>query len=419
MLTRDGFNLVVACFLMSLVTTTVIVYPPLTLSLFAVTVFTLSYALMTARHLKTLKPTDFAFSRKVEPSQPRPGEPFEVYVSVTNKASKPLNVTVVDGLGGLQLVQGMTSVVKLLKPGDVAELRYYVRPPARGVYSLGPLAIKVADDYGVCCRYITLEKEAKVLVRPALSEKPKLLEGVKWVQALSVSGTGSSVKYGADDVFREITEHQEGQPLKSIDWRRTARDDGEIYVRKYDKLNRLKVLFLIDCTVSNTVGKPSMLDTIISAVASVSRAMLEKGDVVTVRALGALEPDSYTAAGARSFEGLTRFLTWLKPGYSFDFLKEIDKAKGFDAVFLLGRLSFVDGGQLKNAGEQVRRHGGVFFTVIPLLEPDDGIGRLLLQLEMSRIENLKRQAGFISVVKQHELPQYLSHLHRMLKAAAS
>ncbi|MEM4281145.1 MAG: DUF58 domain-containing protein [Candidatus Caldarchaeum sp.] len=418
MLTHEGFNLVITSFILLLFTTTVIVYPPLTLSLFAVTAFTLSYVLMAAKNLKTLKPTDFVFSRKIFPNQPRPGEVLEVQVSVTNRSSKALHLTVVDSFEGLQLVQGSSTVERFLKPNDVAMLKYSLRPPGRGVYTLGPLVVKVADDYGICCKYITLEKEAKVLVRPVPSEKHKLVEGVRWVHAVSVSGTGSSVKYGADDVFREITKHEEGQPLKSIDWRRTARDDGEIYIRKYDRLNRLKVLFLLDCTVSNMVGKPPALDTVISAVASTSRAMLEKGDIVTVKALGALEPGSYTATGTRDFEGLANFLTVLKPGVNFDFLKEVERAKGFDAVFLLGRLAFVSGQQLKHAGEEVRRYGGVFYVVIPVLEAEGEMERVLAELEMSRIETMKRHAGFVTALKQHEIPHYLSHLHRMLRAVS-
>ncbi|MCS7137005.1 MAG: DUF58 domain-containing protein [Candidatus Caldarchaeum sp.] len=416
MLTREGYALALTSFLLSALTSTIVIYHPLTLSMFAAAVFSFMYILMASRELRSLKPKDFTFTRTVSNQDPKPGERVAVKVVVVNKAGRDLELAVVDGFEGLTLVEGNVVVEKHVKHGEEAELQYVVEADRRGVYSLGPLVVKVSDDFGLCCKYITLEREARLLVRPRLVEKPRLMDSVRRAQALSISGSGFSVKFGADDVFREITEYEEGQPLKNIEWRRTAREDGQIYVRKYDKLNRLRVVFLIDCTVSNMVGKPSLMDTTISSVASTALALLQKGDAVAVKALGAAEPATFYAYNTVDFEGLNTFLTKLKPGLGFDLKKEVEELSWFDAVFLVGRLSSVDGHELRLVENDVRRRKGVLFTIIPVLSDGSEVMRLLNELEMLRIKKVKKQAEFVSVVRHTELPQYLAYLHRMLRA---
>ncbi|MEM1942534.1 MAG: DUF58 domain-containing protein [Candidatus Caldarchaeum sp.] len=418
MLTREGYGLALTAFILTALTSTAIVYPPLTLSLFAAAIFSIVYMLLTTRSLKSLKPTDFTFVRTINNQDPKPGELIEVKVSVVNKSGRELVLTVIDGLEGLNLVRGSMVAEKQVKHGEGVEVQYTVAAERRGVYSLGPLTVRVADDYGLCCRYITLEREAKVFVRPRMVERTKLLDSVRRAQTLFITGSGFSTRFGADDLFREISKAEEGQNLKSIDWRRTAREDGEIYVRKYDKLNRLRIAFLIDCTVSNAVGKPSLMDSCLASVASTAFSMLEKGDAVVVKPLGAAEPGVFNASSTADFERLIVFLTRLKPGLGFDLLEEVKRLDKFDVVFLLGRLASVDANGVKLVEDEVRRRKGVLFTIIPVLEDVGDFMRTLNQLEMLRVENLKTHAVSVSMVDAADLPQYIAHLHRMLRAVA-
>ncbi|MEM2095760.1 MAG: DUF58 domain-containing protein [Candidatus Caldarchaeum sp.] len=417
MLTREGYGLALTAFILTALTSTVVVYHPLTLSLFAATIFSLAYILLTTRSLKSLKPTDFTFVRTINNQDPKPGEVIEVRVVVVNKTGRELVLTVFDGFEGLTLVRGSMMAEKQVKHGDGVEIQYAVAAEERGVYYLGPLTVKVADDYGLCCRFITLEREARVFVRPRMTERTKMVDSVRRAQTLFISGSGFSMRFGADDLFREISRAEEGQDLKNIDWRRTAREDGEIYVRKYDKLNRLRIAFLIDCTASNSVGKPSLMDLCMSSVASSALSMLEKGDAVVVKPLGAAEPSVFNALSTADFERLAVFLTRLKPGLGFDLMEEVRSLDRFDVVFLIGRLASVDGNGVRLVEDEVRRRKGVLFTIIPVLAGGGDFMQTLNRLEMLRVENLKTQAKFVYVVDAANLPQYIAHLHRMLRAA--
>jgi len=116
-------------------------------------------------------------------------------------------------------------------------------------------------------------------------------------------------------------------------------------------------------------------------------------------------------------EKLAYFLTAARPVTAYDFVKETEEINGFDVVFLIGRLVNVRPEQLLTFTGKVRRTGGVLFTLIPMLEADDGIRRALAILEDMRVEKFLHTAN-VAKISQHSLPSYLAHLHRVLRAAA-
>ncbi|MEM0441056.1 MAG: DUF58 domain-containing protein [Candidatus Caldarchaeum sp.] len=418
MLTNQGFKLVATLLLLSVASTTIAVYRPLTLSVYVITLFVLIYALFAQQGLKAFKPNDFAFVRKLSKVLPTAGEKFDVSVSVVNRSGRRVRVMVIDSADGLRLVGGTLTAEKTLDPDDFLEIQYSLAANARGIYRIGPLKVRVSDDQGLVCKYFILEDEMKVTVVSAGVERPRLSEAVKKVKPTLFSGSGSSYEQGVDDVFRELTVYEEGQPLKAIDWRRSAREDGEIYVRKYDKLNLLRVLFLIDCSLPNSVGSPSLLDSCITAVSGAAMAMCEKGDLVTVATIGASTPGVYRISRIREFEGLVKFLASIVPGKSSDILEEVKQFRGYDVVFMLGRYVWVRGELLRAVFEHFRRNGAIVFLLVPLADAQNKVETILNQLEKHRIESLKQYTGYVFGIQQTELTSHLTYLHKTLRMTA-
>jgi hypothetical protein len=131
-LTNEGFKLLATCFTLTLAATTVIVYPPLTLSTYAVSVFALTYILLTARRLSRIKSTAFGFSRRLDVKMVRTGERFTVEVTLTNLSETPLHVVLNDVVDKRVLVEGSLSVEERLQPRQSVTLRYRAYAPARG-----------------------------------------------------------------------------------------------------------------------------------------------------------------------------------------------------------------------------------------------------------------------------------------------
>lgn len=418
MLTSQGFKLLMTLFIITVLASTVSVSEALTLSIYLVTLFVSVYASLVLKEIKSVKANSFSFSRKLSKAIPKKGEKFEVKVSVVNNSGRRLRLAVSDSFEGLRIVEGSTAAEKFLAPDESLHIRYVLLADERGLYRLGPLSIRLSDDYGMVCRYITLEDEFRVVVVPSNAEKPRLSDAVKKVTPILFTGSGSSYGQGVDDVFRELMLYEEGQPLKSIDWRRTAREDGELYVRKYEKLNVLRVLFLVDCTRSNQLGIPTILDSSISAVSAAASAMLEKGDFVVVATVGASRPGMFRASGMKDYEGLVKFLSAVSPGKSYDILEYIREMNVFDVAFMVGRFISLDGPTLKKVDEHFRRNGGVLFILVPIIEADNELEAALNELEKHRIENLKPYSSYVFAVKQRDLLPQLIHLHKILKAAA-
>lgn len=418
MLTNKGFNLLVTLFLLSVFSATVSVNQPVTLSIYLITLFVLVYVFFSLEEIRSVKPADFVFSRKIGKALPKAGERFEVVVTVVNRSGRKLRLMVVDNVDGFRVVDGSPSAEDFVDKDEVLGIRYVLSAVERGLYRLGPLLLRLSDDQGIVCRYVTLEEEFRVVVAAAASEKPRLSDAVKKVEPTLFMGSGSSYEQGVDDVFRELSRYEEGQPLKAIDWRRTAREDGELYIRKYDKLNLLRVLFIVDCSRPNQIGSPSILDSSISAVIAAVSSMLERGDVVCVAAFGAAKPGLYRAYGMQDYEGLVRFLSSVSPGKVYDLVEYAREMKGYDVVFMVGRFVSVDGPSLKNLSEHFRRNGAVLFTLIPLVEADNSLETALNEIEKLRVESLKHYWSYVLALKQRELLPQLMHLHKTLRTTA-
>lgn len=418
MLTNQGFKLLITLFILSIVSSTVSVNQPLTLSIFVVTFFALVYFYFAVEDIRRVRANDFGFSRKLSKTLPKAGEKFEVVVNVVNLAGRKLRVMVLDNVGSLNVVSGSSVAEGYLGHGEAIAVRYVLLAGERGLYRLGPVSVRVSDDYGLVCRYITLEEEYRLVVASAGSEKPRLSDAVKKVEPTLFTGSGSSYQQGVDDVFRELTLYEEGQPLKSIDWRRTARENGEIYVRKYDKLNLLKVLFLVDCSRANQLGKPSILDSSLSAVSAAALSMLEKGDVVSVATVGSSKPELHSAYGMKDYEGLVKFLSAVSPGKSYDLFEYVKELGAYHVVFMVGRFVGVDGPTLRKVFEHFRRGGGILFTLIPMTDAKNRIETALNELEKQRVESLKQYCSYVYAVKQNELLPHLIHLHKTMRMTA-
>jgi len=416
MLSKEGFSLILTGYFMTVFCLLIAVYPPLTLSTYAFTIFTLLYIILASNQLNKLRPSMFYLTRKIDVDRPLEGEVIKISIYLVNRSGERRNITVSDFIGEFQLVEGSPQLEKTLNDGEQVEFSYKVKAPKRGVYILGPLTMKIYDDYRLCFRQFVMEKEVKVFIRPFSAEKASLAESVKKVRALAFSGSGGSTKYGVEDLFRELIKYEEGYPLKHVDWRRTAREEDDIYVRKFDRLNRLKVLFMFECTISNDVGKPSLLDSVISSIATASLSFLEKGDTVAVKPLGTSPSTTFTAKNTGHYPSLLNFLTGLTPGISFDLDKESEEAVGYDVVYLIGRLASIDVKQMIKLRDSLRRKGVALFILIPIPYGGDVFSESLEKLERLRFEEIRGKAGFVTAVRQDQITYNIARLHRWVKA---
>nr|BAJ49224.1 hypothetical protein HGMM_F32B02C19 [Candidatus Caldarchaeum subterraneum] len=413
-LTAQGYKTLVTMFIIVFFASTVSVYRALSLSIYIVGVFIPLYCFFAASSLRMLSQNDFLFSRHVKRALLRKGEHAEVRVKVENKSGRRVRVRVLERIEGLKVVEGSVQAERNLAPDELLELSYTVTSHGRGIGLLGPLVVHVLDDYGMVYKEFTLGEEVKIVFTEHIIGQPKLSDAVKTVFPTPYAGTGSSHEYGVDDIFREITRYEEGQPLKAVDWRRTARENGEIFVRRFDKQNRLRICLVLDYSHGNILGNPSLLDSVVGAVSTLASSVLERGDSVTIVVPGARE-GVVKATGLRDYFRLLTFLSTVAPVSSYRIVDWLEYLHGFDAVFMVGRFANLDEASLKTVAEKVRMYGGVLYLLVPTLENVTRPVKALEVLEQARVQRLRKIYGHVYLVRQTDLLNYLVHLHRSLR----
>ncbi|MGV8895813.1 MAG: DUF58 domain-containing protein [Rhodoglobus sp.] len=112
--------------------------------------------------------------------------------------------------------------------GNTAALEYELRPPRRGIFSIGPFIVHLSDAFGFASTTYSVGQAQEVVVTPEVVALPET--------SLSVSaGDGEArivQRRSAGDADDSITrEYRTGDAMRRVHWRATARH-GDLMVRQ-------------------------------------------------------------------------------------------------------------------------------------------------------------------------------------------
>jgi uncharacterized protein (DUF58 family) len=126
--------------------------------------------------------------------------------------------------------------------GNSVDLGYELRPPRRGVFSVGPLDVDVADALGLATSSLTAGEAQSIVVTPE-------------VVALPASGLGATAGDGesrlvqrrsaGDDDDAMTREYRTGDAMRRVHWRATARH-GEMMVRQEEQRSLPEARIIVD-----------------------------------------------------------------------------------------------------------------------------------------------------------------------------
>jgi uncharacterized protein (DUF58 family) len=154
---------------------------------------------------------------------------------------------VLDGIGG----------------GGYREFRYQVRPDARGKYVIGPLRVRVADSFGLVEINRAFASTSALTVTPRIIALSRPSLAGTWLGG--DDGRRSIAASGDDDVAPRA--YAEGDPLRRVHWRSTARY-GELMVRREEQHYRNTASLFLD-TRRLAHGTSGLFELAVSAAASV------------------------------------------------------------------------------------------------------------------------------------------------------
>ncbi|WP_166364291.1 DUF58 domain-containing protein [Pseudomonas akapageensis] len=227
------------------------------------------------------------------------GRTSEVRIDVHHPYKRPLRLSffdhVPDGLGFEHLPQSID-----LEPGQDCQLGYRLRPLRRGAFTFARSEISLPSPLGlwVARRYLVLADTTRVYPDFARLYNAQLLAVDNWLNQL---GVRQQPRRGQGLEFHQLREFREGDSLRQIDWKATARQRVPI-AREYQEERDQQIMFLIDCgrRMRSQDGELSHFDHALNACLLLSYIALRQGDAVGLATFASDQPRYLAPAKGQS-----------------------------------------------------------------------------------------------------------------------
>jgi uncharacterized protein (DUF58 family) len=228
------------------------------------------------------------------------GEEVVLEVEVVNDKLLPLTWLEVEDLvpANLQLLGAtvvtydaldsrMETVLALL-PYQRVRRRIVVRCTERGPHRFGPASLRSGDPLGLEVRELAQPGHDELLVYPK-----RFAVDVGALASRALLGDSRTRWAPLEDPTRivGVRAYRPGDPLRSIDWRASARSPG-LQVRELESSASRSVALLVDYRIPNTLARRearSQLELVIAVAASLFCELAERRCAVGLWASGALD----------------------------------------------------------------------------------------------------------------------------------
>ena len=177
----------------------------------------------------------------------------------------------------MKMRQGINQMRMNLGPGQSARIKYRVRCPLRGHYTLGPVSVRYRNAFNLFANESKVQDRTDITVFPQVreieeallrSDVPKMYTGAT---TLKTPGPGME--------FYSLREYLPGDAFRSINWKAFART-GELMVNEKTRDAVTDVFIILDTRDVSRIGtvlkNPLEMGTI--AAASVSNYFIRRRD---------------------------------------------------------------------------------------------------------------------------------------------
>jgi len=237
--------------------------------------------------------------RSLHPQRVHAGSPSRVQLTITNRARRrsPL-LTLHDPVGD---GRSASVVVAPLRPGESVQASYRLPTEQRGIVPVGPLAVRVADPFGLAALATPAAPLVDLTIWPAVDDVAPLPHttgddphgGSDHPNALASSG---------DDFFA-LRPYVVGDDLRHVHWKSTARRD-ELIVRDDEMPWQGRATIVLDTRASTHSARS--FERAVSAAASIVVATGRRRFLLRLLTTGG--HDSGTGSGSAHLERLLELL---------------------------------------------------------------------------------------------------------------
>ncbi|PIB40039.1 hypothetical protein AOA57_28750 [Pseudomonas sp. 2588-5] len=203
----------------------------------------------------------------------------EVRLALEHDFLQPLTVRVFDHVPDGLTVEGMPQAIEL-RPGERSDLGYRLRPLRRGHFSFSRCEIHLPSPMGLWSARRSIEVNDTTRVYPDFARLygAQLLGVDNWLSQL---GVRQRQRRGLGLEFHQLREFRDGDSLRQIDWKATARQRTPI-AREYQDERDQQIVFMLDCgrRMRSQDDELSHFDHALNACLLLSYVALRQGDAV-------------------------------------------------------------------------------------------------------------------------------------------
>ncbi|AYC34114.1 DUF58 domain-containing protein [Pseudomonas cavernae] len=178
----------------------------------------------------------------------------------------------------------------VLHPGEVTHSRYRVRPLMRGHFHFPRCEIQLPSPLRLWLqrRDLPLAGETRVYPDFARLYGAQLMAVEHWLNQL---GVRQRQRRGLGQEFHQLREFRDGDTLRQIDWKATARKRTPI-AREYQDERDQQIVFLLDCgrRMRSQDGDLAHFDHALNACLLLSYVALRQGDAVGLATFAGEQP---------------------------------------------------------------------------------------------------------------------------------
>ena len=266
----------------------------------------------------------------------RAGDPVDVGVTITNGGAAAA-VSLHDKVPDVFLMEaGSNFAAAWIPAGTTTSMSYRLLAPRRGAHVIGGLRATSFDPMFLQTAPVAdIEVTTEVLAHPRTPPVPRIKTGSAWGRSQLPGGDKATRGILTND-FRELRPYARGDPLKSVNWKATARqsrDHLELIVNDYEVEGK-KVIWLFTDASPYTVGGTTLqnaFDELAAATLAVAGHYIDLGHRVGFTLWGSGAPRIlYADSGDLQERRIAAALATAEPGVPGDGVNTaIEAAKGF------------------------------------------------------------------------------------------
>jgi len=213
-------------------------------------------------------------------------QPVSMSLKISNNTKHNTKLLVYDGLPEFFETDNQFPALLTLSAQSITELKYNVTPEKRGNFSFTNCSVRI---YG---RLRLLTRSESFLLIDHVKVFPDYVPVIEYAMLktnmrTNLMGIHNVNKRGDGIDFKELRPYREGDSLRQIDWKSTARQNRTIS-REYQVEQDQSFIFLLDCSHRMNSNEDSLthFDHVLNAMLLTSYIALKQNDAVGYVAFG-------------------------------------------------------------------------------------------------------------------------------------